>query len=288
MPQTRKFGLYLPGGVEDAIAAIKGGLKITACQVYLSGPMRYLPASRYMEDKVAEAIVAFQQETGVEIVVHAPYVISIVTGPEKSAECIKRHLAICDKCAINNLVVHSGSWAGELDPVETWVKFLNEQVKIQDFATTICLENMAYGNGRAMSGEQLNKVCEQVRWPLGDTTMPAVGVCLDTVHAWVGSADLSKLDKKNIQVIHLNQTKDGLGSGHDRHSENHLNEGVIQAVSLGAMLLLAPDATIISEFDNPDRKEQEKEIDLVQNLLDQVKATGITPAEAAAINASGA
>lgn len=235
-----RFGIYLSGSLNDAIQFFeekKPHLRpISAIQVYLNGSQRFFPSS-----VDAQKVLDFKKKWDVSIYIHSPNVISVVNHAEKSAESIKRHLEICDSIDASGLVVHSGSKV----PIDYWIEFLS-QFKSK---TPILLENMPYKQG-ALDGESLNEICEKA----------GCGVCFDTVHDWVGTADMSGL--KHVGLIHANQTKEPRWSGHDRHSGNHLNEGLVP--SFLKFYLKFPFADVISEYAG---EEWEKEIGLIRESV---------------------
>lgn len=235
----RRYGLYLPGALDSSVVSFFQAHKpkMNAIQIYFNGPQRFYPASRYAEEANVRKIRAFTKAFDVRAHIHAPYVITIVNQPEKSAECVKRHLDYCDLLGLDHIVVHSGSWEPNLlgiDPVTEWVKFLEP---FQQHKATVLLENMAYAKG--MTAHQLNEVCRRVK----------CGVCLDTVHAWVSQImNVDELEPQYVKLIHLNQTKAGRGSGKDSHSENHLTDGVIGMGWLRSTVDRYAEADLISEY----------------------------------------
>ena len=124
---------------------------------------------------------------------------------------------------------------------------------------TILLENSAGGGwGLGVSVLELAAVAEAL--DLRGIPRERVGFCLDTAHAWGAGYDLAdtgatdallhELDARigidRLAVVHLNDTKSGLGSRTDRHE--HIGAGQIGEAGMAHLLrhpLLARAAYIL-------------------------------------------
>lgn len=248
-----RLGLYMHGSLDASIPKFfdEHNPGIQVIQVYLNGPQRFWPASKFADQATILKIVEFMKRHDVKVVVHAPYVLTL-NQPEKTAKALERHLAYCSGLGIEHLVVHSGSWKNQLleNPVDVWTQFLEPIVG--KHSATVLLENMAYKDG-AMTDLQLNEVCNRVK----------CGVCLDTAHAWVGNAPMDDLDPKHVKLIHLNQTRSSRWSGQDRHSDCHLDEGIIEPQRHLDALRKFVEADIVSEYAGD---EWQREMDLLRKL----------------------
>ena len=128
---------------------------------------------------------------------------------------------------------HPGSHVGQGIPVGIGkiIDVLNDSL-FPEMTTTVLLETMA-GKGSEVGGrfEELRAILD------GVARTENVGVCLDTCHVWdagydiVGNLDgvLTEFDRvvglKRLHAVHLNNSKNPLGSHKDRHAR--LVDGVM-------------------------------------------------------------
>jgi deoxyribonuclease-4 len=91
---------------------------------------------------------------------------------------------------------------------------------------------------------------------IGD--VPHLGFCLDTCHAhaagedMVGAADRMLAITGCIDLVHCNDSKDGSGSGRDRHE--HLGKGQVEPEALVEAVRVA-GAPVICETADDHRKD---------------------------------
>jgi len=178
------------------------------------------------------------------VFIHASYLINLASPSDdlyfKSInsfiEELKRADILLDRPYI---IIHPGAHlkAGEEIGIQRIVKGLNislERSEDLGLKTVILLENTAG------SGTQLGYRLEQLKRIL-DTIIDKqrMGICLDTCHAYAAGYDISrregiegiieKIDKyfgiNNLKVIHINDSKNPLGSRKDRHT--HIGQGYI-------------------------------------------------------------
>lgn len=160
---------------------------------------------------------------------HAPYTINACGKDERVQEFARetmaddlRRLEEIPDCKYN---FHPGSHVqqGAEVGIEKIAGVLNE-IMWQEQKTTVLLETMA-GKGTEVGRnfEELQEILSRVKYP------EKVGVCLDTCHVFDGGYDISGhleevleefdrmigLDK--LCAIHLNDSKNVLGSHKDRH-----------------------------------------------------------------------
>lgn len=164
-----------------------------------------------------------------KVIVHAPYIINLA-NPDKeklsfSIRFLKEEIERCEKLGIKYLVLHPGSHVGEgLDTgIATIQKALNMVFSGMDTKVMILLETMA-GKGTEVGSklEELKQIIEECEYKEN------LGVCLDTCHLNDAGYDISKFedfleefDSKigidKIKCVHVNDSKNPLGSHKDRH-----------------------------------------------------------------------
>ena len=181
------------------------------------------------------------RDSGVNpIVSHMPYLPNLASPREdvylKSKETLKSELERCRTLKIPYLVAHCGSHlgrGGEYGIVRI-AEAINEAFMDTKDEVMLLLENTAGSkNSMGNSFENLAKIYGSIK------EKDRIGFCFDTCHAYVAGYDLKtigavsttleELDDKigadKIKLIHLNDSKKGLGSKADRHE--HIGLGMI-------------------------------------------------------------
>lgn len=172
------------------------------------------------------------KENGIEtFVVHAPYIINLANTvkPETfqiATDFLAVELERTEAMGSETLVLHPGSHvgAGEEAGIEQIIKGLDMVMK-QDMKVKIALETMA-GKGSEIGREfeELKRIYDGVKYP------EKLRVCFDTCHVSDSGLDLSgegfenvidqfdkTIGKDQIAVFHINDSKNVIGAGKDRH-----------------------------------------------------------------------
>ncbi len=197
-------------------------------------------AAKKADPDDAAALRALMAEHGFgSLVAHAPYTINPCAAKEQTLEFA--HTAMSDDLHTLELLpgnyynFHPGSHVGQ--GTETGIKKIIETlnaVMFEGMHTTVLLETMA-GKGSEIGGkfEELRAILDGVRDP------DHVGVCLDTCHIWDGGYDIAgdpdgvfaEFDRvvglSKLRAIHMNDSKNPLGTHKDRHEViggGHLGE----------------------------------------------------------------
>lgn len=174
------------------------------------------------------------------VVAHMPYLPNL-SSPKKSIynRSVKSLSAELDRCGtlgVNYVVTHLGSHMGKGQDLglERITSAINQAVSENPSEVVLLLENTAgTKNSMGSSFEDLKKILARV------DDRNRVGICFDTAHAYAAGYDLqsprgvdetlikfdSVLGLGILKVIHLNDSKYGLGSGRDRHE--HIGMGYI-------------------------------------------------------------
>ena len=160
------------------------------------------------------------------IIVHAPYIINPANTEniDFSINFLRQEIDRVEKLGITKLVLHPGSHVqlGEDIAIKNITYVLNSCL-LSDTKVDICLETMA-GKGTEMgiNFDQLKKIIDGILYK------DKVKVCLDTCHLNDAGYDLKEFDvildefdKKigidKIACVHINDSKNILGSHKDRH-----------------------------------------------------------------------
>jgi deoxyribonuclease IV len=222
--------MSIEGGIQNAYYRAHE-IGCTALQFFSHSNRQWAikPISKATQEAVQEA----QKKTGITHgVVHASYLINLAAGSndvlEKSTHTLTMELEQCADLNIPFLVLHPGSNKDEVTGIKQIAELLNKIFAHSKSPTKILLENTA-GQGTQV-GHRLEHLAE-IRKAV--TEKKRVGYCIDTCHLWAAGYDFSNpdtykdtwhtIDKvlglTEINVMHMNDSKQGLGSQVDRHAD---------------------------------------------------------------------
>ena len=161
-----------------------------------------------------------------KVVIHAPYIVNLgnLENFDFSVNFLKGELKRANLLGIKNVVLHPGASVSykRTDSIENIIKGLN-LILDNDMDVTICLETMAgKGTEIGINISEIKTIIDGVKFK------DKIGVCLDTCHLNDSGVDLTKFDEyleafdreiglKYIKVIHINDSKNAIGSHKDRH-----------------------------------------------------------------------
>jgi deoxyribonuclease IV len=168
------------------------------------------------------------------VVIHIPYTLNLASNKHSFYKTTIGEFIIdlqeADRLRAQYLVTHIGSFKGSTEKngllrvVNALKKILKETEGVK---TKILLENTSG------SGHWLGSTFNHHRFILNECAWhPGLGVCLDTAHAWAAGYKIDspagvtrmidEIDKEvsmeRVKVVHLNDTKEPLGSRQDRHA----------------------------------------------------------------------
>jgi len=160
------------------------------------------------------------------VIVHAPYIINLANNANHdfNVSFLRQEIDRVSMLGIDKLVLHPGSHIGQgIDiGLNNIINILNECID-ENTNVTICLETMA-GKGTEIGTtfEQLKTIIDGVKYN------NKICVCLDTCHINDAGYDLNDFDKvldlfdniiglDKLKVLHINDSKNILGSRKDRH-----------------------------------------------------------------------
>jgi deoxyribonuclease-4 len=189
------------------------------------------------------AVRSAYAEAGVDVYIHAPYVINVATSNNRiripSRKLLTQQLAAAASIGARGLIVHGGHVTAGTDiaeGVENWRK----AVERIERPLPMLIENTAGGDwAMARSLEAIGRLWDAVTDAAGDD-LESVGFCLDTCHANSAGIDLADVVDRvkaitgRIDLVHCNNSRDDFGSGRDRHA--NLTSGTIDpALLLGVV-----------------------------------------------------
>ncbi|MGQ9560507.1 MAG: deoxyribonuclease IV [Candidatus Oleimicrobiaceae bacterium] len=229
----------IAGGLHKAPAR---GLAIgcDAIQIFSKNQVQW-EAPPLTEEEVAAFKREFLQSGLACVVVHDSYLINLASPEQKvrtrSLEGLVCELVRAEQIGAPYLVMHPGAHMGEGE--EEGLRRIAEGVT-QALELSGTMEVMVLYETTAGQGSVLGYTFEQLAL-LREMTTPSsrVGICLDTCHAFASGyelrtregleATLAAFDQavglSHLRVVHLNDSKRGLGSRIDRHE--HIGKGEI-------------------------------------------------------------
>jgi deoxyribonuclease-4 len=206
---------------------------LECAQTYFTLSRRW-NVSALRSEEISNFKSAWQKSNVKELVAHVPLIVNLasplVAIRQKSGERLSAELSRVNALGVHFLVLHPGYYGNSTRKagIENLIDGLNSVLdKVSDSTAKILLETMA-GQGTAIGAyfEEIIYILEKVE------KKQFLGVCLDTCHAFAAGYDLrgydgyedvlEKFDETagldKLKVIHLNDSKTGLGSKVDRHS----------------------------------------------------------------------
>ena len=219
-------------GKDMFLGSVKEALSYGAntFMVYTGAPQN--TRRKKIEELRIEDGTKLMKEHGMEtFVVHAPYIINLAntTKPETfelAEDFLEVEVERTKAMGSHTLGLHPGSHvgAGVDKGIDRIIEGLN-QVMYQDMSVHIALETMA-GKGSEIGREfeELKRIYDGVKYP------EKLRVCFDTCHVSDSGLDLSgegfenvidqfdkTIGKDQIAVFHINDSKNVIGAGKDRH-----------------------------------------------------------------------
>jgi deoxyribonuclease IV len=221
----------------------------TIAQFFLGDPQGYKgPEWEYAGGP--EALRADAEAAGIELYVHAPYLINVATTNNRiripSRKLLQQHMDAATSIGARGLIVHGGH-VNKADDPEKGFDNWRKAVESTDLKIPLLIENTAGGdNAMARHLDRVGRLWEAISSAEG---FEMVGFCLDTCHAHAGGNDLSTVvdDVRaitgRIDLVHCNDSRDEFGSGADRHT--NIGAGLIDPEQVAAVVRAAGAPVIV-------------------------------------------
>jgi deoxyribonuclease IV len=252
-PETLRIGAHVDQ--EDPVAeALARDASLS--QFFLGDPQGWKgPEVRYAGG--AAALRAAAEEAGVDLYVHAPYVLNVATTNNRiripSRKLLQKQMDAAAEIGARGLIVHGGHVNKDDDPekgFDNWRKCVDQL----DLKVPLLIENTAGGtNAMARHLDRIGRVWDAI----GDAEgADQVGFCLDTCHAHAGGIELSTAVEKvlaitgRIDLVHANDSRDAFDSGADRHTS--FGEGQIDPDDLAGVIRAAGAPVVCETPGGPD------------------------------------
>ena len=193
-------------------------------QFFLGDPQGYQgPEVRYAGGP--DGLRAAAEEAGVDLYVHAPYIINVATTNNRiripSRKLLQQHMDAAAEIGAKGLIVHGGHVNKGDDPAKGFDNW-RKAVEATTCTIPLLIENTAGGDhAMARRLDRIAGVWESISRAEGHEQ---VGFCLDTCHAWAGGIRLTEAVERiheitgRIDRVHANDSRDDFDSGADRHT----------------------------------------------------------------------
>lgn len=209
-------------------------------QFFLGDPQGYQgPEVRYAGG--AEGLRADAEAAGIDLYVHAPYIVNVATTNNRiripSRKLLQQHVDAAAAIGAKGLIVHGGHVNKADDPAKGFDNW-RKAIEATDLKLPLLIENTAGGeNAMTRYLERISGVWEAI-----STTgqVDLVGFCLDTCHAHAGGNALETVVEDvrritgRIDLVHCNDSRDDFDSGADRHAS--LGAGKVDPDLLAAVV----------------------------------------------------
>lgn len=218
---------------EQLLGATKEALSYGAntFMFYTGAPQNTI--RKKIEEKYTNEALKLMKENNIDsnnIICHAPYIVNLASKKDPlkydfSINFIKKELQRCDAMHITKMVVHPGNAIG-ISKEEGLYNIVNALNCILDGTTKckILLETMA---GK---GSECASTIEEMAYLVNNTEKKdQIGICLDTCHLHDAGYNMHDFDSylnefskyidlSYIGCIHINDSKNEIGSHKDRHA----------------------------------------------------------------------
>ncbi|MCD7839546.1 MAG: deoxyribonuclease IV [Erysipelotrichaceae bacterium] len=232
----------LYGAVKEALS-----YKANTFMFYTGAPQNTFRKSiNQLKIEEAQALMKKNNIDIDNVVVHAPYIINLANTIKSetfdlAVRFLKEEINRCEAIGISRMVLHPGSHvkAGEQVGLDKIVEGLNMVLEPNQHVH-IAIETMA---GK---GSELGYRFDQLKYIMKHTKYnELLGVTMDTCHMHDAGYDLTKFDDilaefdekigiDKILVVHVNDSKNPMGSHKDRHE--NIGYGYIGFETLNAIV----------------------------------------------------
>src|SRR3954453_1016929 len=232
-----KIGAHVPQA--DPIAEAKAR-DADLVQFFLGNPQGYKgPELEYAGGP--EALRDDAEAAGIDLYVHAPYIINVATTNNRiripSRKLLQQHVDAAAAIGARGLIVHGGHVNKADDPAKGFDNW-RKAIDATDLKLPLLIENTAGGdNAMTRSLERIDRVFDAIA---ATEQADLVGFCLDTCHAHAGGNALETVvdDVRRItgriDLVHCNDSRDEFDSGADRHA--NLGAGKVDPDLLAAVV----------------------------------------------------
>jgi len=279
------FHVSIAGGISNSVENAKK-LGCTAFQIFSRNPRGW--AAKPLRQDEVDLFKNSLCASGIEktsVVVHMPYLPNLSGPPgelyERSVKTLTEEMQRCNLLGISYLVLHLGSHMGRgsnsgIDQLVNALTAANDHSKSANAVVVLLENNVGQKNSVGGTLEELRLILDRL------DSSKQFGVCIDTCHLFASGLDLRTKEDvnktfekiketvglKELKIVHLNDSKGGLGSNLDRHE--HIGLGSIGVEGITAFLNHRTIQTLPIIMETPIDKRRGDEQNL-QVVLDMIK-----------------
>ena len=283
MKQLIGAHIMISGGPASAIVTAEK-LGFTAIQIFTKNNNQFfardLTESEITDcrDKISKSNIKF-------VVVHSAYLINLCSKNndvlKKSKESFIKELERCEQLGIPYLNFHPGAHGGQgedegIKMIAESLNYIHERTK--NFKTKSMLETTAgQGTSIGYKFEQLRKIIDQVDYP------ERMSICIDTCHIFAAGYNIRDPKEYNktivefdniiglqkLKCIHMNDSKNDLGSKRDRHE--HIGTGFIKRQGFANIMNDKRLESVPKILETPKGKDLKEDIKNIKVLLKLIK-----------------
>jgi deoxyribonuclease-4 len=278
----RRLGVHvsIAGGIQHSIQRAVD-LGCSTMQVFSHNPRGWAVKPRSGEESSAFKRLKRQYDIS-PVFVHSSYLINLAASDpvlrNKSIVLLVEEMHLADALGVDYVILHPGS-ASAVPPEEARqrvVDCLNRVSEAGRWRCSILLENTAGEKGDVASAiPEISVILKNAPGPL------ISGLCIDTCHAFAAGYDIgtasglavlsneieAHIGREKIRLIHLNDSRKGLGSRVDRHE--HIGRGEIGLEGFRNFLHHPgfADLPLILETPKKDEDDDKRNLATVRELV---------------------
>jgi len=269
MPE-RRLGVHtsIAGGLPLSLRRA-AALGCNTLQIFSHNPRGW--AVKPVSETDASIFKSLRMKFGISpVYIHASYLINIAsrdaTLRRKSIDLLTVEMDRADSINADYVVLHTGSASGddESSSRKRAADALDEIARMGRWKAGLLLENTAGQRGDISSRvSETAEIASAVRLPL------ISGICLDTCHAFAAGYDIrsekgirkvadeigESIGLYKLKLIHLNDSKGGVGLHIDRHE--HIGSGKIGAKGLRNFINHSPFKYVPLILETPRKRESD-------------------------------
>lgn len=269
--------LSIQGGIYLIFEKIEQ-IRARAAALFLK-PQKTFTTKPYLPETIEKFKCANTHE---KLLPHGSYLINLAQPDKekavKSYNLFLDELVRCEQLDISMCNIHPGSNVGKL-PISDACELISENINKAHKETKtviVVIENMAgQGNTVGSKFKELKMIIDGVE------DKSRIGVCLDTCHLFGAGYNITTKESfkkvmdefdqvvgiEYLKGVHLNDSKEPLGSRRDRHQS--IGKGLIGLEAFAYIMNSPIFNNIPMILETPDPSKYKEEIDLLYSLIEK-------------------
>ncbi|HET6807884.1 MAG TPA: deoxyribonuclease IV [Nitrososphaera sp.] len=278
------FHVSIAGGISNSVNNAKK-LGCTAFQIFSRNPRGW--AAKPLPRDEVDSFKIRLYASGIEktsVVVHMPYLPNLSGPPgelyERSVKTLKEEMQRCNLLGISYLVIHLGSHMGTgsnsgIDQLVNALIAASAYSKAENEVVVLLENNVGQKNSIGGTLEELRLILDRL------DSSKQFGVCIDTCHLYASGYDLRTKEDVNrmfdkikailglreMKIVHLNDSKGGLGSNLDRHEHIGLGSIGVEGITAFVNHVAVKALPIIMETPIDKTRGDEQNLKVVLNMI---------------------